>query len=343
MSTILDFWNMSNEQINDILRDKHPKTKSSNLKIQLLSSLDVNLLCEFENKLLSDGLLIEILEQLDGKFPDNIILLKAVQEYTCLKRIKDLRNNIHDYINRSIVVEESLKDEKNEMETCPLNVDDNSSYYGINTKTGKEELLSAKHIFLEKGHCYDENSIYKYLSLGGCIFLYESYIRRYFNNFGYSNHTNQGLSNESTRDLHIDNTTRTILLNDNYITSTSSLKLPESCIILSLDGNPLYNNIFLNEYNHLKLLSLRGCSINYLNCNYLPSSITELDLSNNIILDSIHNISKLTSLHHLLLNNTNIKFLDCSKFKKIGENKLTIHCDRSLEIKNKPEWIIIKH
>lgn len=328
MSNILEFWNMSDDKINDILLHKNPTSKSTNIKIKLLTCIDHNSLCDFESKMLKDGLLIEILESLDGKFHDNVILLKAVQQYALIKPIENLRN------------ERKISNIEEEDQLCPLDIDDNSSYYGINPITGDEELLSAKYIFLENGHCYDENSIYKYLSLGGYVSLSEQYIKKYFKTFECLKYSFQGLSFLS--DDYTNSKIRSVLLENNFITSTNNLRLPRNVVILSLDGNPLHNNVFLDTYHELKLLSLKNCSITTLNCNYLSSSITELDLSDNIMLAELKNINKLTSLNHLIIKNTKINSLDCSNFRRIRNNKLIIYCDKKLTLLNNQDWIFLK-
>lgn len=312
----------------------------------------------FEMNLLNNSFFHSELERLhNNNIEHENILLEAIY-YTGIHHNIDINKSLQNDIksknkerklkeaNEKISLLENTRNE-NIDDICPL--DNNaSSFYYYNPNTKERELLKPNHIFHIKGHCYDIDAIFQYIREGGRIRLDEGYIKRFFNENGMVDLSNQGLTVYllSNKVYHKD--TKNINLDNNTISTLYDINLPNELSILSINNNPLGRNYILNKCENLQILSMQNCDLVTVDFKHLPKYLIKLDLSNNPNLISLHSISNLKSLRELNISKTGIKKIDYSKFFKLREpndnSKLIIICDRGVEFtKSGLDWIDIEY
>ena len=345
--------NLSLKQL--IIKGYTINTKSTNVYIKIMSCLNKNsniFHLDIEKQIISDPKFIEILEtNLEGESHNDLLIraiyetgknydmfrIKKLQKETAEREIAEKRKNA------GLLLENTY--DSNIDNICPLNVHDESSFYTINPKTGKRELLKEHHIFQYKGQCYNIDSIFRYIIEGGHINLDSHYIKRIFNKEGKIDYSNQGLTSEILKNKTYHKDIKVIDISNNVIDNLNGVHFPKTVNMLIIDNNPLGNNYFIDDSGgSIIILSMKNCGIITLDCKYLQKSIKHLDLRDNKDLTGLHSLGELSSLSKLDIRNTGIKKLDCSKFKSIGKNhhKLIIHCDAYINIKHDNfDWIEI--
>ena len=177
-------------------------TESTNVYVKIMSCIikvpNVFAL-EIEKQIVSDSKFLEILENPEEGESHNNLLIRAVYETGKNHEMFKIRKLQEETAVREAVErkkkhaeEIKMKEEKAGLllentyllptnDICPLNTHDESSFYSVDPKTGSRELLKPHHIFQYKGHCYDIDSIFRYIITGGHINLESQYIKRIFN------------------------------------------------------------------------------------------------------------------------------------------------------------------
>lgn len=363
--SFLKIWQSDEATINEtikqlLIHDFKIKTESENPYLRLISMFKYEkciFLSDFENELMeNDNFFNHLTKEFSNNSNHSDILIKALYlsgEDEDFKRIRELQQIAYKKEVESNLKKESLTlfentYDENPDDICPFNPHDNSSFYGYDPITGKNELLSPHHLFQIKGQCYDIDSIFRYISEGGQIDLDEHYIKKFFDKKGTVNFSNEGLTNSQLEKKTYHVGTKTLILDSNNITSLLNLHIPKDILYLSVNSNPIGNNYFLEDFNNLMVLSMRDCGIKVLDCSHLPESVENLNVSKNDSLTEIHGLSKMKKLRQLNITGTGVKKLDFRRFYSIRETndktKLTIICDPDVRFKNeKQEWITIKN
>lgn len=337
------------------------KTDSEYIYNRILSCFygtDLSIFNNFELKLINNNFFHLELDRLYNNGTDHEnILLEAIYhtgEHHSSDINKDLQNEIKirakerklkEATKRFSLLENTYKEEIDEL--CPLDRDGSSFYY-YNPNTKENELLKPHHIFHVKGHCYDIDAIFQYIRSGGRINLDDSYIKKFFNDKGMVDFSNQGLTSSLLDNKTYHKGTKNINLENNMITTLHNINLPNELLILSIDNNPLGDNYKLNKCDDLQILSMRNCDLTVVDFKYLPKYLIKLDLSENKLLTSLHGISNLKNLRELNISETGIKKIEYSKFFKLREkndnSKLTIICNRNVEVNQTGlDWIEVEY
>lgn len=354
--SLFKIWSFNSEEIDSsILKFENAgytiNTVSENKYVRFISMLigyKFDFFSNITNQIISDRKFLVNLEQ--GVI-DNLehidLLVNALYKSNNddMARIdKEQKRNSQEYdeiINRTLL--EKTRDKEPE-DICPMNPHDESNFYFTDPITKQREVLKANHLFHYKNRCYDIDSVFRYINVGGHVPLSEDYIRRFFKANGSIDLSNMSYTYGDLRNNVYHENVRVLHLDNNAIDNLNGTNLPKTLEILSVDNNPIGGNYFLIEETPiLKILSMKNCNLTVLDCQHLPQSLQILDVSNNHELTSLHSLSNMRNLRKLDIRGTNITKLDWSKFKTIdATKKLTIFCDPSVEFKKtKPEWIVV--
>lgn len=329
------------------------KTTSENSYIQIVSALTGqrhDFLDEMNNEIIADNFFLRRLEKAeqDGLSHDDI-LIRAIQESDNgdLKRIIKLQEKarLEEEDSKRLTLLENTYNEKIE-DICPTNPHDSSGFYSTDPKTGEKYLLKAHHIFQYKEHCFDIDTIYRYVSDGGIIHLDADYVKRFFNKHGVVDFSGMKLTNESLKKKTYHEGVRTLKLDNNSITSLSNAHIPKTVTFLSVNNNPLKGGYHLkDETPNLSFLSMKDCDLVKVDFSYLPNSLTVVELNNNNQLIDIHMMKNMTNLRKLDIRNTGIKEINWDRFGKFdSREKLVLFCDEKIRFKhNRPDWIEVHH
>lgn len=99
---------------------------------------------------------------------------------------------------------------------------------------------------------------------------------------------------------------------DLAVNEISKIENLESCLQLRelyLGNNKIENIPDLNYLSHLEILDLQSNKITQIDCNFLPTSIKQLLLSDNKNLKNILNFDRLTNLSLLAVERTSVEHL----------------------------------
>jgi hypothetical protein len=309
------------------------KTESPNIYIKFISCLTgiySNFLTELENSILADDFFLRSLEAAEkAGLSHTDILIKALQESNShmYDRINELQLKAKEkYDNENSLLENTYGKQLEEI--CYFDESEKHLFYSKDPQTGEDVLLKANHIFQYKSHCYDIDLLFNYIRSGGYISLDEDYIQNIFDKTGKVDFSNQNLTTDDLKQKTYHNSTKVIKLNDNRITSLDNLHIPESVKALFIDNNPIGLNYVLGHLPNLTLLSMKNCDLEEVDFDKLPSSIINLNLSNNKNLKSIKNIKPNLNLKILDIKNTGIVKLNLNSFPKIK-----LRCDKELIFK----------
>jgi len=358
-------WNNSIEnslvQLNELQSKGYKiKTKSESVHIKILSCYfqtditNLDIFTDFEKTIISNNNLIQYLERYENEVKHDELLRRVIYELGCDNLMTNIHSMKHSLSKKIATVPEVEIETKTLLENtynedleklCPLNVHDGSSFYYTNEENGELELLEPHHIFHYQGHCYNMDSIFRYIQHGGVINLDETYVKRFFLKSGYVSFKNEKMSTDDfmNKTYHID--TITLDISDNNITSLINSHLPNTIKTLLANGNPIGNNYHV-DLEELKILNLSNCLIKDLNFAKIPSSVTLLDLSNNENITSFKNIDHMKNLRVLNLVNTGIKKIQYNQFNSLNKS----HKDLTLKVTvskgqkftgSKPEWLKI--
>lgn len=374
--TLLKIWNMNVQEAEnslDLITSKgyKVKTSSDNIYVKIIScfsGLKSSFLSEFENDILANKSFINFLEVNVEKYSHSdalintlymvgknheMVRVEKLQKEIISKHIKQENEEKEIEVKRKeesagVLLENTYNADMSDI--CPFNPHDNSSFYFTDPNTGHKKLLEAHHIFQSKGHCYDIDSVFRYIIAGGKVNLDEHYIKRIFNDKGKVDYSNEGLSTQVLKNKTYHENTKIIDLSNNSITSMLDVHLPKTTQMLILDSNPLGDNYFFNETgSNIIHLSMKNCQIKVLDFKHLPESLVNLNVSNNPNLTTIGSIGHLKRLSSLDIRGTDIKNLNINKFQSLKSNdsnhKLNIYCDKDIKIKSKDDknvsWINI--
>lgn len=332
------------------------RTNSESIHIQIISALTGthhDFLPDLDNEIIADDLFLKLLEKAEhNDLNHDDIFIKAIQESdnTDLKRILYEQEKIKreakeaEYAKRQTLLENTYNEKPDDI--CPLDAHDESNFYFTDPTTGEKVLLKAHHLFQYRQHCFDIDTIFRYINEGGHVPLEPDYIRRFFDKNGAIDMSDLGLTSEvlSRKVYHSD--VRVMYLNNNNITTLRDSHLPSTLNILSINNNPLKGGYFLNSVTpKLTMLSMKDCNLDKVDCSYLPQSLKILNLSNNSNLTSLHSLSNMRNLQRLDIRNTGIKTIDWSKFHTLDPKKtMILMCDEGIHFKkSKPDWIIVKY
>lgn len=355
--SILKIWNFSEDVAKASLKQLLDagfviKTDSNNTYIQIFSALTGQrhtFLDELNNDIISDKFFLNCLEkaEADGLSQDDI-LIRAIQESDNkdLKRImehhaKAKQEEIES--KRKSLLEDTYNDDPKDI--CTLDLHDESNFYFIDPVSGEKKLLEAHHLFHYREHCYDIDTIYRYINAGGNVHLDADYIKKFFNKNGSIDLSGMKLTSEELKKKTFHQNVHVMYLDNNNLTTLRDTHLPKTLTTLSVNNNPLKGGYFLNvETPKLLILSMRECGFDKIDCEYLPQSLNILDVSNNKKLTELHSLKNMRNLRKLDIRNTNIKKLDWSKFMTIDpKKKLIVMCDNDVTFKKvKPDWIDLK-
>ena len=382
MTILSSIWNLNpdhaNDQLNELITKGYLlKTKSSNVYIKILScftgvNLDrIQIFTDFERIILSNELLIKNLERFENNTDHDELLRKAIYQLgteNIMSKIKDIRSSFTSVEVKSVEemkgVEvkgvEEVKSEKEVIEyksmlentyesslkdTCPFNPHDDNSFFFDDPVSGERKLLEPHHIFHYKGHCFDIDTVYRYVLNGGVINLDEEYIKRFLNKSGAIDFSNCNLGEKELRNKTYHFDVKVLKINNNHITSLIGSHFPTSLTTLIANNNPIGDNYYIkDEIPNLLILDLSNCGFKSFDCDRIPNTVIVLNLSNNPNLRSIRNKSRLIHLRQLNICNTNIGSFDLSQLYSIrtGENKdklVIIHSEDQKFKKTGPSWV----
>lgn len=347
--SLIEIWNFSKDTADASLKQLTDagyqiKTKSENVYIQIISALTSyrhSFFDDINNEIVADNFFLRMLEDAEKDGLSHFdILIRGLQrsDNGDLKRVLKLQEKV----KRTTLLENTYESKPEEI--CTMDSNDGSNFYFTNPKTGKKELLKAHHLFQYQNHCFDIDTIFKYVNEGGKIKLDSDYVKRFFNRFGVVDFSGTKLTTEGLRKKTYHEGVRTLNLNNNNITSLRDTHIPKTVTMLTVDNNPLRGNYFLNEETpNLMFLSMKDCGLDKIDFEYLPQSLTVLELNNNPKLTNLHSLRILRNLRKLDIRKTGIKKIDWSKFVTLNPDKqLTVYCDSDVQFKkNKPDWITV--
>ena len=188
---------------------------------------------------------------------------------------------------------------------CPLDPHDENAFYSIDPLTKEKVLLEPHHIFHYQGHCFNYDSIFRYVKAGGVINLDKEYIRKFLNASGAVSFRGLHLTDEQLRNKIYHEETKILDLSDNNITSLLDMHLPYDLTMLIVSNNTIRTNLNLKKDTpNLKFLTLSNCGLTEIDCDRFPKTLIDLDLSNNPNLRMIYNKRSLINLRVLKIANT---------------------------------------
>uniref|UniRef100_A0A6C0BC07 Uncharacterized protein n=1 Tax=viral metagenome TaxID=1070528 RepID=A0A6C0BC07_9ZZZZ len=375
MTVFKTIWNVDENNANIYLHELEskkykPSTQSNNVYIKILSCFScidlrkINIFTKFEKEILINPLFIRILERLETEIQHDELLQTAIYELgksSIMIHIKNLRKSIeHDILSYEPSGYES--DENKNMEhfhiydindiveenVCPINNNSVESFFYVDENTSQKKLHGPGYIFLKKKSCLDLNSVYGYILAGGILNLNDKYMKDFFTSKGVESFANKQIDDNNLRSNQY-NQNKTILdISNNSITSIIDAKFPIKLKILIVSNNPIYKNYNIKmALPELFILTMTNCSLEDFDCEKIPSSVIDLNLSDNPI-KSIFNMSRLLNLIRLNILNTQIAEFDFSKIITYGQShdptkKLIITCNQNQKFKgSRPDWIELR-
>lgn len=305
---------------------------------------------EYEKEIIVNEKFHSVLEKEYAELGHVEVLLKAIYmagKTFGLVNISALQDNI------TAVVDSRKKEATTLLENtygskiddiCPFNPHDSSSFYYTDPQTKKRKMLEPHHVFQYKGHCYDIDAVFRYVTEGGQLNMDESYIKRIFNKHNKVDYSGLKLIDSVLKEKVYESQTKTVDLSNNYLTSMEGVKFPSTLKFLTLDNNNLRDDYQLKDCGaDILILKMENCGIENLRCDELPSSLKLIDLKNNTKLVKIHSLASLKHLNRLDIRGTSIDHLTYSKFRDDNGHQLRILCDDTVTFRgDKPEWIIVE-